>query len=208
MENLDSEKEELEKLKSWLKENGMSIVLGVVLGLGGVYGWRGWQSHQVTQAENISAQLNSAQQQLANNQFSQAAELARTLEQDEKDSLYADMSRLLLARALVEQGQLDDAAGTLKVISDDKDSIFNTIARLRLARIFLSQSKLDEAEQLTVDSVDNAYAPAFEELRGDLERARGNYAAARTAYLNSMTLANNANTEFLQMKLDDLPIVE
>ena len=36
MEHLDSEKEQLEQIKGWLRENGLSIVLGIVLGLGGV----------------------------------------------------------------------------------------------------------------------------------------------------------------------------
>ena len=209
MDNFDSEKDELEKLKSWLKENGMSIVLGIVLGLGGVYGWRGWQSYQVKQSENLSASLGSVEQQVINKQYDTAAAIAQQLLQDDDDSIYADLSRLLLARANVEQGRLDEAAQPLQQILDDKDSIFQTIARLRLARIYLAQSKLDQLEQLLEASVENAYAPAFEELRGDLELARGEYTAARTAYLNSMSLAGpGGNSDFLQMKLDDLPIAE
>lgn len=209
MDNLDSEKEELEKVKSWLKENGMSIVLGIVLGLGGVYGWRGWQSHQVNVAANTSARLTQVQQQLTDGKYAEAASLAEQVLDDGPGSMYADMSHLLLARAQVEQGELDKAVTTLKTISDDQDSIFNTIARLRLARIYLAQEKLDEAERLIEATVDNAYAHAIEELRGDLEMARGEYAAARTAYLNSLSLAaNSTNTDFLQMKLDDLPVAE
>lgn len=209
MDNLDSEKDELEKVKSWLRENGMSIVLGIVLGLGGVYGWRGWQSYQVDVAANTSATLTEVQQQLTEGQYSEAARRVEQVLDDGPSSMYTDMSQLLLARAQVEQGELDKAVITLKQISDNKDSIFNTIARLRLARIYLAQEKLDEAEQLIQASVDNAYAHAFEELRGDIEMARGEYAAARTAYLNSLSLAgNSSNTEFLQMKLDDLPVAE
>ncbi len=206
MDNFDSEKDELEKAKSWLKENGMSIVLGIVLGLGGVYGWRGWQTYQVKQSENLSASLGSVEQKLLDKEYAGAAAIAEQVLEDDDDSLYADLSRLLLARARVEQGKLDEAAGPLQEIIDDKNSIFQTIARLRLARIYLAQSKLDQVEQLIQASVDNAYAHAFEELRGDLELARGEYAAARTAYLNSMSLAGpGGNSEFLQMKLDDLP---
>ena len=209
MNSFDSEKDELQKLKSWLQENGMSIVLGIVLGLGGVYGWRGWQSYQVTQSENLSASLGSVEQHLLNKQYAEAEAITKQVLQDDDDSLYADLSRLLLARARVEQGRLDEAAEPLQEIVADKDSIFQTIARLRLARIYLAQSKPEQAEQLTQASVDNAYASAFEELRGDLELARGEYAAARTAYLNSMSLAGpGGNSEFLQMKLDDLPNAE
>jgi predicted negative regulator of RcsB-dependent stress response len=209
MEHIDSEKEQLEQVKSWIKENGMSLVLGVVLGLGGVYGWRGWQSHQVTVAEKVSAELHATEQSLSADQYEQAAIQAEKLVKESQGALYVDMSRLLLARARVEQGLLDKAIVPLKDIVADKQSVFNTIARLRLARIYLAQSKLDEVEQLISESVDNAYAHAFEELRGDLEFTRGQYSAARTAYLNSMTLASqDTDTQFLQMKIDDLPVAE
>jgi len=206
MENLDSEKEQLEQLKGWFKENGMSLVLGVVLGLGGVYGWRGWQTYQVGVSEKVSAQLATAEQHLDSNEYELAATQVEKLLEDTDSALYTDMSRLLLARVRVEQGMLDKAAEPLKTIIADKQSVFNTIARLRLARIYLAQSRLDDADQLVGESVDESYAHAFEELRGDLELARGQYSAARAAYANAVTLAGtNTDTRFLQMKLDDLP---
>jgi len=209
MENMDSEKEQLQQIKRWIQENGMSLVLGVVLGLGGVYGWRGWQSHQVTVAENISVEIHVIEQLLSSGQYEQAAVQAEKLVKDNQGSLYADMSRLLLARARVEQGQMDKAVEPLKEIVADKQSTFNAIATLRLARLYLAQSKLDEVEQLLSVSVDSSYAYAFEELRGDLEYERGQYAAARTAYMNSMTLASqDTDTQFIQMKIDDLPAAE
>ena len=35
---------------AWLKENGMSIVAGVVIGLGGIFGWQFWDSYQANKA--------------------------------------------------------------------------------------------------------------------------------------------------------------
>lgn len=209
MDNLDSEKEQLEQFKKWFQENGMSLVLGVVLGLGGVYGWRGWQSYQVGQAEKLSAELTIAQQHLATDEYELTVTQAEKLVKANDGTLNADMSRLILARARVEQGLLDKAIEPLQAIATNKNSVFNSIASLRLARIYLAKSSLGEAEKLIMGNADNAYAYAFEELRGDLELARGESAAARTAYLNSMALASSGtDTQFLQMKLDDLPTVE
>ncbi|MEE8379595.1 MAG: tetratricopeptide repeat protein [Gammaproteobacteria bacterium] len=209
MENLDSDKEQLEQFKKWFQENGMSLVLGVVLGLGGVYGWRGWQSYQVSEAEKLSAELTVALQNLDTDEYELTASQAEKLAKDNNGTLNADMSMLILARARVEQGLLDKAIEPLKDIVANKKSVFNSIARLRLARIYLEKSSLNEAEKLIMDNTDKAYAHAFEELRGDLELARGKSAAARIAYLNSMTLASKGiDTQFLQMKLDDLPTAE
>ena len=209
MENLDSDKEQLEQFKKWFQENGMSLVLGVVLGLGGVYGWRGWQSYQVSEAEKLSAELTVALLNLDADEYELTASQAEKLAKDNNGTLNADMSMLILARARVEQGLLDKAIEPLKDIVANKKSVFNSIARLRLARIYLEKSSLNEAEKLIMDNTDKAYAHAFEELRGDLELARGKSAAARIAYLNSMTLASKGiDTQFLQMKLDDLPTAE
>ena len=37
-----TDEEQVEKVKAWLKENGTSIVAGVVIGLGGIFGWQFW----------------------------------------------------------------------------------------------------------------------------------------------------------------------
>ena len=209
MDNFDSEKEQLEQIKTWLRENGLSIVLGIVLGLGGVYGWRGWQGHKVSVAEEYSASLASAEQHLEKANYQQAAVEARQLIEDGDGTLYAELSRLVLARAEVEQGKLDEGALPLQEIVADKESVFNTVARIRLAKIYIAQSRFDEAEKLVTREAENAYAAVLEELRGDIEFGRGEYVAARTAYLNAISLAGaNAGNQFLQMKIDAVPVAE
>lgn len=209
MESLNSENEQFEQLKRWLKENGVLLVLGFVLGLGGVYGWRGWQSYQVSVSEKASLQLTVAEQYLVNGEHEFAVTQIEELLQATDNALYVDMSRLLLARVRVEQGMLDKAVEPLKTITEDKGSMFNSIARLRLARVYLEQSQLDAAEQLVAGDVDDAYEYAFEEFRGDLELARGEHVAARSAYTKAISLAGvNVDTQFLQMKLDDLPDIK
>ena len=39
------EREQAEQLKQWFKENWLWLAAGVVLGLGGLYGWQGWNAH-------------------------------------------------------------------------------------------------------------------------------------------------------------------
>jgi predicted negative regulator of RcsB-dependent stress response len=209
MEHLGSEKEQLEQIKSWLRENGLSIVLGIVLGLGGVYGWRGWQSHKVTVSEGYSARITTIEQQIEAEKYDKAAVEAESLIGDAGSSLYADMSRLLLARAYAGQGELEKAAKPLADLVADQQSVLNTVARLRLARIYLAQSRLDEAGRLIPDKIDGAYAQAFAELKGDLQVARGEYASARSAYQDAVSMAgSDAENQFLRMKLQDLPATE
>lgn len=54
MEIHRTEEETVEHLKQWLKENGLAIVLGVVIGLSGIVGVRYWFTYHRTQAEGAS----------------------------------------------------------------------------------------------------------------------------------------------------------
>ena len=54
MATYETEEEQLEALKKWWKENGRSILLGLLLGVLIIAGWRGWQAYQANRAESAS----------------------------------------------------------------------------------------------------------------------------------------------------------
>ena len=49
-----SEKEQIEQLKRWWNENGKSLVAGLVIGIGGLAGYRYWDNVQTVRSENGS----------------------------------------------------------------------------------------------------------------------------------------------------------
>ncbi|GAL21617.1 Mlr7403 protein [Vibrio maritimus] len=60
MELYDSEEQQVEAIKDWWKENGKAVVLGVVVGLGGLFGWRYYQDSVVQAQEAASEQYSKA----------------------------------------------------------------------------------------------------------------------------------------------------
>ena len=52
---METEEEQVEKLKAWFKENGASIVLGIVIGVGGIGGYNYWMHVQETTAAEASS---------------------------------------------------------------------------------------------------------------------------------------------------------
>ena len=49
---METDDQEVEELKRWWNENGKTVVAGLVLGLGGVFGWTTWQGYSQTRAEH------------------------------------------------------------------------------------------------------------------------------------------------------------
>ena len=197
-----TEEEQVERLKEWWRENGRSIIVGVVIGLGIFGGWQGWQGYRQQQAETGSA---------AYDRFARAArsaDLDGTLAAESElraafdDSAYADFAELETARQLVTAGRLDEAAERLRrVQSVGANTALRSIAGLRLARVLIAQSKYDEAGA-ALGNVPAAFAAEAAVLRGDAARLSGDAAAARSAYQEARKLG--AGGDWLDLMLEQV----
>ena len=94
---MSSNDEQLEALKDWWRKNATAVVLGTLVALGGVGGWKFWQSHQISQAETAS-QLYSELSQLVmyaagEERQHQADQLVQRLTNEFKGSVYVVPTR-------------------------------------------------------------------------------------------------------------------
>jgi predicted negative regulator of RcsB-dependent stress response len=208
VDELLTDQQQAEQVKSWLRQNGAFLAAGVVLGLGGLFGWNQWNRYQERKAEEASAFYETFLQSVRANQLEQAEAGMATLAAEFGSSPYADQGRLAMARLYLDQGKADQAAEHLQQVANTATSEeMRIIARLRLARVLVFQEKYDEAlKALTVPGV-RAFAPAFHDLRGDVYYAMGKQAEARSEYeqaLNSDVAADVIDRNYVQAKLDDL----
>lgn len=208
MSHYDDEAQ-MEQLSRWWKENWMALAAGLVLGLGGIFGWEAWQNTQTGKAEQAS-QIFEDLKKAAVGKPEQAAELGKTLMQDFSSTPYAAQAALLLAQKAAEQADWAPAEERLNwVIKNAKDAGFQKIARLRLARVLWQQNKPDDAlKQLEVKD-DDAFASLYQELRGDIKLSQNDRKAAHEAYEKALASGPApASRELLQRKLDDLAGVQ
>ena len=205
MKVYQTEEEQVEAIKKWWKENGFSVVAGLVIGLGVVFGWQGWNSYQ----ERIGREASVAFYQLLNSADGRNAEVAskqaELLRKDYESSSYAVLAAMTDARLKLEQGDSKAAREQLEwAMQHTSDVSLKTLAQLNLARVLLSDGDLDGASRLaTVET--GGFAGDFAELRGDIAAAKQELSAAREAYTLALTL-NVGNPELVQMKLDDLAV--
>ncbi len=187
-----SEKEQVEALTSWWKENGISIVTGVLLGLSGLLGfkaWQGYQGKQALNASNIYAQMRLAAAPSAGaGKSEQVRELANELISRHSGSAYAVLAALELAHQAAEKGELAAAQAQLQWALEhaDSDAVRHT-ARLRLLQVLLDRKLYDEADQrLAAVQNPGAFAYQYSEFKGDLAVARGDTKAAAAAYRQAL----------------------
>ncbi len=219
MDVYKTEEEQLEQLKSWLRDNGRSIVLGIVVAAAVVFGWRGWQAQQRAQVELASAQfqgLLESMRQLERSpqpvveQVTTANTLADGIKRDFPRSTYAQLAALLKAQLAVSGDELTLAEQELNWVLAQKPTVeIATLARLRLARVLHAAGKNDEALAQLHDG--GSYAFAYEQVRGDILLAKGDAVGAREAYQRSKTLAaamrEPMSDPLLDVKLRDLETV-
>ena len=201
-----TEEEQVEAIKSWWRENGRSAVFGVVLGLGAIFGWRGWQSWEHARAEAASAQYQEMLESARAGSSDAATKTGEDLASGHGGGAYSAFARLRLAALAMDARDLDAAAEHLRLALEQNPAPeLEMEIRIRLARVHAARKDFDAALKLIeAPAVVDGYAGPVEELRGDVEAARGNVEAAREAYRKARSSAGGAQDGLLELKLEAL----
>ncbi len=205
---MHTEEEQVEKLKAWLKENGMSIVLGIVIGVGGLSGYRYWVHVQETTAAEASSHFSALLAALDAGDAETVEARSRTLIDDYDGTEYALLAQFALARQQAENGEFEGAAQSLEqVVGSAAQNPLAYLARLRLAAVQLELDRFDAALATLTAEFPDEYTARVEELRGDILGRQGNTEAAAEAYRKAQGAdPGPADAEFLRQKLIDLGI--
>ena len=205
VDELLTDDQEVDRAKRWLRENGAFLAAGVVLGLGGLFGWQQWQNYQLEQAGKASIIWEQMRAAINGDRFNEVAETLTLLETDYQGTPYLDQARLAAARMHMLNSEPESAAEQLRLLIDNTgDAGIKRIGKLRLAQVLLFQQQHEEALQI-LDADSSAFAGQFYDLRGDVYFAMGEMEEARDAYEAALNTVEQGviNRQYVQMKLDD-----
>ncbi|KJY92213.1 tetratricopeptide repeat protein [Pseudoalteromonas piscicida] len=199
MEIYSTEEQQAEAIKRFFRENGTTIVVGAVLGLGGLYGWKAYNQSQIDSAEAASeayTQVVESDDVLAKSDAFVAANA---------DSNYAVLAAFVAAKEAIDKDDLKLAAEKLTWAADNvANAELKATALLRLARVQASLSQYEQALATLAKPMPEAFKAQLAEIQGDIYLAQGDKDKARSAYQSALEAAEGNSNPMLQIKLDDL----
>ncbi len=204
MSTYQTEEEQVEALKNWWKENGRSVIAGVIIGLLVVGGGKGWLEYQRVQSENASAYFEGFSQAATESDMEKALQRGESLIREYPDTAYAFYAALELARLRYQAGEKDKAVARLRWAEDHApDEGLKQLARVRLARLLVDTGALDEALKLVAQPAEDAWQGEYLAIRGDIKQARGDHEGARKDYRAALEKGVSLPL-LLRMKLAEL----
>ncbi|MCC5880690.1 MAG: tetratricopeptide repeat protein [Idiomarina sp.] len=201
---MEHEDQQVEQIKQFLREYGIWIGAGVVIGLGSLFGWRAYQAAQVeTQHERTAAYQQVSQQLQSSDE--DALRVAEQLINELDGTAHGVVARLQLAQQAVQNGELERAAEILRVAQNDAPKpVLKALATTRLARVELALGNYEQALQALEQNLPESFTAQVEEVRGDVYFAQGDTQQARRAYQAAVDLGGAQSSPSLQMKFENL----
>ena len=209
-----TEEEQIEAIKRWLSENWVSIVLPIALVLVGYVSWNFWGNYKTNRASAASEQyqllvdtlVDTTGNGLSDKKIETARSLANGVLSQYDDTLYADLTNLIVAKLDVDAGKLDAAKTRLQaVVSQHSTPAALSLANARLAKVELALGNYDQALTYVSAADSDASKALYTETRGDIYSAKGDMDAANTAYkdaLINLTQQQQSRSGLLQLKID------
>ncbi len=208
MSDLYDTHEQGERVKSWLRENGSAIVMGLVLAFGLMFGFRQFQAWETSKRQQASSEYQVVLELLEAGNMDGAVPNYEVLKSEFPKSAYTSMASLMMAKARLQAGQTDLAATALThAMENAQPEPMKVIARQRLARVRLSQGDTDAAQKLLDGaSSEKGFEAQFAEIRGDIHLAKGETGLAIQSYRQSLAQLEEGvgNRAYLTIKLEAL----
>ncbi|MET0937113.1 MAG: tetratricopeptide repeat protein [Luteibacter sp.] len=201
--------EQGERVQQWLRKNGVSIIVGIALGLVLIFGWQQWKSHRAGHEQSAAGEYAALQAAVAQNKASEIEVRTENLLKDYSDTAWSVFAAGERAQRNLMAGQLDKVGGDLEwAKAHAKDETLKSLVDLRIAQLKFAQGKAEEAIAAVDAMQGKSFAAIAQELRGDALVKLGRHDDARKAYQAAIAAMGDSAPQrgVVQTKLDDLAV--
>ena len=169
-----------ERVLGWLEDNYKGLLIGLLLGLSLLYGYKYFLSSQNSYQLDLSRQYDVAINKYYSGDNKPIIEFSKNNIIQNPDNIYTMFASLYSAKAMYIKNNYKEAHTYLyHIISNLPDDDIIMLAKYRKATIFIDQNKYNEAHDILGNNPKN-YQHA--ELKGDLNIIQKNYSEAIKFY--------------------------
>lgn len=201
------EQEQIDSLKIFWGRWGKWIAGAVVVLVVAFLGYKGYGLYRAHQIEASAALYVKVEQSAKVDDLAQIRKDAATIETDYPASPYAVRAAFLAAKVGFDKNDSGYARAQLEWAEKNaRESALVALAQLRLAGLMADAKQYDAAIAQLNRPHDNAFAPLFDDAKGDVFSLKGDKSAARDAYRSALSKlsADAPNRQYVQAKLDAL----
>jgi predicted negative regulator of RcsB-dependent stress response len=196
-----SDEEQLARLRGWWQQYGIALLVGALLVVVGVFGWRWYQNYT---AEHVARTSDLYVAYQAAEGDARAALASQILEEG-RGTAYPAFVLFDEAEAAAAAGEPERAEAALRRAVDvaTADELVDT-ARLRLARVLFDLNRPEDALGVLGQVRGAGYLSLAAELQGDIHLSAGDRARAHASYVAAAGhLPAGEQRPVLEIKLAD-----
>ena len=198
------EEQEINQLKDWWKENGKTIIVAFILGVGGMFGWRYWQTHQAEQIAQASAQYDALIYSAQQDEQAKKANIEQFVQANSKTA-YAVFALLDEAKKAAEKQDFAAAEVNLnQALTQSQDEVLTSIVALRLSAVQFQLGQLDNALTTLNQVKGESFNARKSILTGDIQVAKGDKVAAKNSFEQAQQSGSQLEQQMAKMKLNNL----
>lgn len=198
------EEQEINQLKDWWKENGKTIIVAFILGVGGMFGWRYWQAHQAEQIAQASAQYDALIYSAQQDEQAKKANIEQFVQANNKTA-YAVFALLDEAKKAAEKQDFTAAEVNLnQALTQSQDEVLTSIVALRLSAVQFQLGQLDNALTTLHQVKGESFNARKAILTGDIQVAKGDKVAAKNSFEQAQQSGSQLEQQMAKMKLNNL----
>ena len=198
------EEQEINQLKDWWKENGKTIIVAFILGVGGMFGWRYWQAHQAEQITQASAQYDALIYSAQQDEQAKKANIEQFVQANSKTA-YAVFALLDEAKKATEKQDFAAAEVNLnQALTQSQDEVLTSIVALRLSAVQFQLGQLDNALTTLNQVKGESFNARKAILTGDIQVAKGDKVAAKNSFEQAQQSGSQLEQQMAKMKLNNL----
>ena len=207
IEGYETEEQQVDAIKQWWKDNGNTLMIGAVVGLAGLWGWRFYNESVVEGQEKASQAYNDMLVTFEAQGSEADLDSVQAFITENSSSNYAVLASLLLAKEAVVNKDFALAKTQLvQLQGQNKYEPLNPLINLRLARVEVELAQYSEALSTLALITEEGFIAKSEQVKGTVFLKQGDVNNARTAFQSAIDASKGRVDPILQLQFDDLAL--